>query len=233
MKRIILWNIRHGGGARVDGITDRLCSSHFDQIILTEFRNNSAGDQIKTRLKQAGFACQCTVETEKPRDNTVFLASRSELAEIDAPAPPALHRHRVITAVVDTIRIAAFYFPQDHAKAALFEYILELPEEFLTKPALLLGDFNTGKHYIDETGKTFYESHYLELIESRGWTDAWRNCHGDKREFSWYSHAGNGFRIDHMFASRALLPRIRQVDYMHQVREDCLSDHSAMILELS
>ena len=62
--------------------------------------------------------------------------------------------------------------------------------------------------------------------------DAYRHLHGDKREFTWFSNAGNGFRIDHFMVSRLLLPRVEACHYDHAPRESKASDHSVMTLEL-
>jgi endonuclease/exonuclease/phosphatase family metal-dependent hydrolase len=60
--------------------------------------------------------------------------------------------------------------------------------------------------------------------------DSFRFLHGYTREeHSWYSGAWGkqiGRRFDHIFASRCL--RVRRCEYLHDVRTDRLSDHSAI-----
>lgn len=53
------------------------------------------------------------------------------------------------------------------------------------------------------------------------------------REFSWYSHEGRGVRIDHVLASASLIERIRGAHYEHAVRESGISDHAAIVVEIS
>jgi exonuclease III len=73
----------------------------------------------------------------------------------------------------------------------------------------------------------------MDRVAELGFCDLWRQRYPDGREFSWYSHRGNGFRIDHAFLSPALAKRAGTVRYSHAERLAGLSDHSALILELS
>jgi exonuclease III len=117
-------------------------------------------------------------------------------------------------------------------KRAVFEFLLALPKSHLREPSILIGDFNTGKHYIDEKGKTFYCAKHFCQLETVGWIDAWRQHHGDRKEFTWFSNANNGFRVDHAFVSPTLFPRVRKVWYSHRERELKISDHSVLLLDL-
>jgi exonuclease III len=98
-------------------------------------------------------------------------------------------------------------------------------------PTLLVGDFNTGRHRIDETGKTFNLADRFEQLTEK-WTDAWRHIHGDKREFTWFSRSGNGFRIDHAFVTASLSDRLERAEYSQVEREQGVSDHSPLIVDL-
>lgn len=56
---------------------------------------------------------------------------------------------------------------------------------------------------------------------------------GEVREFSWFSHEGRGVRIDHALASGGLWPRVLGARYEHAVRESGVSDHAALVVEIS
>jgi exonuclease III len=56
-------------------------------------------------------------------------------------------------------------------------------------------------------------------------------------EWTWYSKLkggarGNGFRLDHCFATPILLPRVTSCRYSHLEREAGISDHSIAIVEV-
>ena len=63
-------------------------------------------------------------------------------------------------------------------------------------------------------------------------SDLGRTHNGElAQEYSWYSNAGNGFRIDHALAGMKVTSRCVNSYYDHSTR-DTLTDHSALIVEL-
>ena len=72
----------------------------------------------------------------------------------------------------------------------------------------------------------------LTALEKENYVDAFRHIHGQKEEYSWFSHQGNGYRYDHTYLSESLLPIVKNCYYIHEWREEGLSDHSSMVLEL-
>ena len=75
-------------------------------------------------------------------------------------------------------------------------------------------------------------AHFMDRVEAIGFRDLWRHRYPDGREYSWYSHRGNGFRIDHAFLSPGLAARAGAMRYSHEERLAGLSDHSVLLLEL-
>ena len=55
----------------------------------------------------------------------------------------------------------------------------------------------------------------------------------DEKEYSWYSNAGNGFRLDHFFVSKSIKDYVTKCYYNHNYRETKISDHSFMSLEIT
>jgi exonuclease III len=94
-------------------------------------------------------------------------------------------------------------------KAAFWEALNKAASALSHKRALIIGDLNTGAHFIDETRATFYSADaFVALGERLGWRDAFRLIHGDQREYSWWNHNRSA------------------------ARESKLSDHSQQILSL-
>jgi exonuclease III len=85
---------------------------------------------------------------------------------------------------------------------------------------------------VDEAGATDVTALFLDKIQAAGFRDVWRDRYPEGREYSWYSHRGNGFRIDHAFASPRLARRIGAIRYSHDERTTGLSDHSALLVEI-
>ena len=56
-------------------------------------------------------------------------------------------------------------------------------------------------------------------------------------EYTWYSTLkggvrGNGFRLDHAFATPRLAPRVKACRYSHVERDAGVSDHSMVLVEM-
>ena len=96
---------------------------------------------------------------------------------------------------------------------------------------MIVGDFNTGVHRIDETGTTFSEANRFDDLARAGWVDVWRRLNAPKREYSWSSNKGNGVRIDHALCSPRLAGSVVSARYEHAYREQGISDHSPLVVE--
>ena len=75
--KILTWNVRHGGGSRAVQCAERVVELNPDIAIITEFRNNSAGETIQAILTEAGFS-HLEHPKAQPRQNSVLVAARYE-----------------------------------------------------------------------------------------------------------------------------------------------------------
>jgi len=229
MTTITTWNIRHGGGSRLQQIIAVLNSySSSDVLVITEYRPNKNGKAIRAFLEEKGYNHQFATVTEENK-NGVLVASTLEF-EAKTDDRLAEHSHRVAIAQFEGFTLYGCYFPQQKEKQKVFDYLIE--ECGKSNRSIITGDINTGLHYIDEKGKSFYCAEVLYEL-NQIMPDAYRHQHGERKEYSWFSNAGNGFRIDHFMVSPALLGGVQSCEYDHEPRESKASDHSAMSLELS
>lgn len=166
----------------------------------------------------------------EPLKNSVFVASKHPFI-----ANSGIENIKYFSRIVDLkfkkFDLVGVYFPTKEKKLPVFEELIKLLS-LKTNCTVCIGDFNTGKHYIDEQGATFIGAHYINQIEDIGLIDAWRYTNKSKKEFSWYSSIGNGFRLDHTFISKNSVNFIEYCSYIHTPREEKITDHSAMILKL-
>ncbi|MGH2612161.1 MAG: endonuclease/exonuclease/phosphatase family protein, partial [Rhabdochlamydiaceae bacterium] len=63
--------------------------------------------------------------------------------------------------------------------------------------------------------------------------DAFRSISPDAKEYSWVGRTGDGYRYDHCFVSDNISSSIENCFYFHKPRNMRLSDHSAIITQLS
>jgi exodeoxyribonuclease-3 len=235
MMRLMTWNIRQGGGTRrMPEIALALLGHAADVIVVSELRSTTGG-QIAGTLADHGWKHQHRTPA-LPGRNGMLLASKRPLTPLrSADAPSAPGRWVEVHLPDPDLHIAGVHIPdgsRDRARKDFWAALLTTARRLRDKTAVLIGDFNTGRHLTDEAGKTFSCSEMMGRLASLGFVDAWRAKNPSQREFSWYSHKGSGFRIDHAFLSQPLAGRLREAVYSHSERENGLSDHSVMVVDV-
>jgi exodeoxyribonuclease-3 len=229
--RIVTLNIRHGGGRRGEVLAAFLKSLRPDLVVLTEFRRGATGGLLQSRLSEFGLTAQASAAT-RPAQNSVCIASAVPMEIVPFPALPG-DEHRLLMAKIGELRLIAAYFPQEEAKRPVFEHLRVHGIPALSTLGVIMGDLNTGMPFQDEAGQTFFCADAFADLLRDGMVDAWRMRNPAAREFTWYSARGNGFRIDHALCTPALDRRIQAIAYMHQCREERITDHSALMLDLT
>lgn len=245
--RIVYWNIRAGGGKRAGAVADQLVAWQPDVIGLSEFRGTPASQTLAQRLWDAGWPHQIqTVDPKAPAKNALLLASRYPLRRRRIAGMPGL-RVRWLMAKVDAPfpftagLMHAPNFTSPELKYPFLEAVLDIVERWRHGPALIGGDTNSGLRDLDEEnplGPQFHREYaFIEGLGARGWSDGFRHLHGTRREYTWYSHKDNGFRLDHAFLSPQLAPRLTAFRHdwgrnpAQPERREGLSDHAAMVLD--
>jgi len=56
---------------------------------------------------------------------------------------------------------------------------------------------------------------------------------GHQREYTWYSSHSQGYRLDHAFVTPSLVDRLERAEYSHIEREEGVSDHAPLIVEVT
>ncbi|TAH41951.1 MAG: hypothetical protein EYC71_11440 [Gammaproteobacteria bacterium] len=227
--KILTLNILHGGGKRTSEITRYISNQHADVVVLTEFRDNKNAELLRGQLRRDGMTWFAATSLA-PKQNGVCIASRTEFNARTYPELDSTNGHRVISAHFPDVSVYGLYFPQKLAKSVLFDFLLHGPPS--KDPAVLLvGDFNTGLHRIDEEGTTFHCTRQFETLSRTHYVDSWRSRNTNSKEFSWYSPKGNGFRIDHMFTTPKVDEQITRICYDQTPRLAKMTDHAALMVE--
>lgn len=252
---VLTWNVA-GRLARLDEQAERVLAHGADVVCLQEVIPNALG-RWTARLEDEGHAVAASaVAPDAPRVNRlgVLVASRHPIAHVE-PAAAVPWPERLLAADVQPsawpqpLRVVTLHAPlsarEDRVKIRSLEAVhasLAALDDDL--PALLCGDLNTPQYEArDGTVQTFAQTRAGRLRADRderhdriermiitgppGWRDAFRTLHGyDARDRSWKTGRHPGYRLDHILISPALTATACAYD--HSVREDGLSDHSAM-----
>jgi len=230
--RILTLNILRGGNQRIAALVAALRSHDADVLVLPEYRANDAGRRLASLLAGAGYGHWADADPP-PHTNSVAVASRLPFGAVTRPLEGNANAHRVLEVEVGSFTLGAVYFPLNLPKVAfLREQFLPLAASRVDQPYAFVGDWNTGRHYVDETGATFFGVAEFESLLAAGWTDAWRSLRPFAHEYSWYSNAGNGFRLDHALLSPSLTPALVAAEFSQQERLDRATDHAALVVDL-
>ena len=247
--RIVSWNIRAGGGRRVDKIAAQLQRWRPDVAALQEFRATPPSRTLAELLACQGLVHQrTTADPGEAASNRLLIASRWPLRRVPVASAPAEPGRWLLVRIAAT---AAFSLATVHVpnrvsgrKYPFLDAVLRVARGWRGGAGLIVGDTNSGRIGIDEQAPAFNqrEDAWIVALEAAGWRDAFRQLRGDSRAYSWYSpNAGNGFRLDQAFVNARLMSRVREVRYAwgslagsrrRDARRDALSDHAALIVDL-
>ena len=229
--RLLAWNIRQGGGQRVPAILTEVSKHGPDILVLTEARGTAPTMKLRAGLESQGYTHQ-HVPTGPTTANSVLVAAKSRLRP-HATSLTGGRGQRVACCAVGTLNVIGAYFPSVPPHILRFyNSIAPLTRKWSSRPTVLVGDLNSGLNGVDTEASRFSAAPGMQRLLNEGWTDAWRHVHGDRREYSWYSDYGNGYRIDHALLSPSALPLLRHAEYDHGPRLAGTSDHSVLLVEL-
>lgn len=237
-----------GGGRRRRQIVDHINTFRPDVAVLTEYRDANSHD-LRTMLTDIGLQHQIRTADPEGGYAAALLASRQPLTPgpvtlgLDPPTSRWIHATIEHTAwdIACCLIPAGGSGPQRAEKGEFWDAILDNEPQLRERPTIITGDFNTGRHHIDETGATFQAADRLEAILERGWTDAFRQLHGDVPAPTWWSPGHhNGFRLDHTLLSPGSPPPLGshyQTNDSNGERicgpgKGMTSDHAVMITDL-
>lgn len=204
-----------------------------DVIVLTEIKRSKGTGYISDRLQALNY----NVRYQEPDENGYgsMLASKYPIHEINSEderlgprvASAALDIHGQI---VDVIGVYV-HIRRGEEKRSFLDNVLEHIEGHPEGPMVFCGDFNILEpdHVPHYSKFEEWEYEFYKRLGQIGLRDAFRLLNHDKIEYSWVGNRGEGYRYDHIFMSADLLPSIVNCRYLHDPRENGLSDHSGMI----
>lgn len=226
------WNIKHGGSIdRIPKIISSIISHGADIVVITEFRT-SHQERLVEDLAKEGYLHFISSEPQ-PKTNGIFIASKLAMRPLTSSyVQDSVKQRWLEVEIIDmSCRLLCLHVPgakDAWGKEPFWRSVLKYAEDTVDERVLMIGDFNTGLD-MDTQGTPFVLSECMESLLGMGWTDVWRAMNPGVREYSWYSNAGNGFRLDYLYASPSMVNEVTDVRYSHAERERGHSDHSMMV----
>lgn len=233
--RVVAWNLRHGGGRRVAEIALALAEHAPDVVVLTEFHGQRGGG-VRGVMADRGLTHQVGSVADGD-ENSVLVASRWPMRadpERLGAFPGGVNRW-VDVEFASGLRLSGVHVPDDTrraAKASSWHFLNGLARGRGEGAWVVAGDFNSGRHGIDEVGRRFTGTALLGTFCTLGMTDAWRELNPHSRERSWVGPRGEATRIDAVFVSRGLRKSLQRAYFTQEPRERGVSDHAMLVVEL-
>lgn len=120
------------------------------------------------------------------------------------------------------------------ARECYLAHLSDYADKNKDKQTVLIGDFNSCTSNDTDEKNTLEDAAPVFQALKSTWVDAWETA-GNKLSnddrFT-YSSGISGRRLDYAFLSPGLEGHLLSAGHLHDVRRRCLSDHSALVIEL-
>jgi exonuclease III len=252
---LVSWNVA-GRKSRLQQQADRVLELSPDVVCLQEVTPVTAGAWAE-RLAEAGLSAAVAPlprSREGSRPLAVLTAAREPPEACPVEGVPWPERVLAVRAgALEVVNVHSPISPKPGLAKVLTHEAVFRHLAGGSGPRVVLGDLNTPRReHPDGSVWTFARDRYGRLREDRGerwdaaesalirgleqhgFRDAFRALNGfDSKEPSWeWPRWGGGWRLDHLIASAEVA--VTACSYRHDWRrEDKLSDHSALVAELS
>jgi exonuclease III len=253
--KLLTWNVA-GRAGRLPEQAAAVAAAGADVVALQEVTRRTLPGW-EAALAEAGYTSVSAVELAPPerrRPLGVLTAARAPLEPL--PPPPVPWPERILCCVIEGVEVINLHSPiapaPELAKVRTHEAVAAYLAARPRTPRVLCGDLNTPRREHDD-GSVLTFAHDTNgrlrpergerwdraeralvhtLRAEHGWVDAYRALHGyGHREASWtFAQDRGGWRLDHVLV-HGLEPVAAA--YAHEWRRAGLSDHSALVVELT
>jgi exonuclease III len=212
-----------------------------DVHVLSEYRVPKAGDKIASALNKAGW--RHALHASIPAGlKGVALFARQPLERAPDLIRTWRSRGHDLTQWIVAARIPRYdlaicgtYIPYADGplKNAVWNSLIGCARRHARSRVLIAGDFNSGFACDSDTNRSYTVAPLDRMCSVS--VDTWRAVTPVPAHCDWITWAGpngKGNRLDYAFATRALAPSIKVVSHRHELREQGVSDHSAIVVDV-
>lgn len=240
----ICWNLANPSIDRAKKQAAWLITQNFDLLLLTECKKSEGCLFLEHYFQDFGYH----VVFPKPSNNEygVMLISKCKPELSNFSKLMTVLNDRVISVKIPVfekkIEIILTYVPSRNAtdekiarkKQFLENLLLCFEKDPENHDRIFCGDFNILEPSHDPHYSFFekWEYDFYSRLSDFNMIDIYRHFYPTEKEYSWVGRTNDGYRYDHFFASRDLIPIIIECKYYHEPRLNRLSDHSAVICKM-
>ena len=206
----------------------------------TKVRPEQIDEEFLETLKPEGYANTIWNPAEKSgysgtalftKKQPVLIKKGFDIPEFDGEGRIIIARYEDF---ISPFTLFNIYFPNGQMSEERLKYKMDFYDAFLEyadalikrgENLIIIGDFNTAHNEIDlknpkqnenYSGFLPVERTWIDKFISHGYSDTFRVLHPDSIEYSWWTYRFNarerniGWRIDYVFVSQGLLPRVKE-----------------------
>ncbi len=251
--KIISYNVNGIRAAIKKGFVEWIASNDYDVICLQETKANR--DQVELdALEELGYQSSWHSAEKKGYSGVATFYKKKPKLIVEGCGIETYDKEgRVLRTDFGAMTLLNCYFPsgttgsvrQDVKFAFLDDFMMYIEELKKTrKKIIVVGDYNIAHTEIDihnpktnkkSSGFLPEEREWMTKWFESGFTDAYRNTHPEKIEYSWWSYragarANNkGWRIDYQSVTNNLAKKIKDCYHLNDVVH---SDHCPVYLEI-
>jgi exodeoxyribonuclease-3 len=216
-----------------------------DMIVLTETSSGPGSRFLAEHAEQAG---NTVIHQPQPGERGCLLISRIPIQARPDLTHAVSAPGRVVAATLpdhEDLAVIGVYVPSsDRAPdkvirkqtfvTTLLAAIAQLPPAAIAR-LVLAGDYNViaRDHQPAYRGFLPFEYGMLDTLDGLGLVDAHHHHRPGVQAHSWIGRGGNGYCFDYIHLGPALLPHLRGCDYLHEPRDQRLTDHAALTATLA
>src|SRR5262249_25836150 len=149
--RLLAWNIRQGGGSRLSRIAEALKRHDAEIVILSEYRGGPSASRLFGALHSPGYS-HATTLVPPPGRNGLLASARHPFREHGGVGVGLPEPYRMVMVDFAVFRLIGIYMPNLRAKIPYWEALIAALSSQSPNRALAIGDFNTCRAYVDESG---------------------------------------------------------------------------------
>ena len=190
----------------------------------------------------AGYQTHLILPPTAAERGVAALSRAASSRTVEQPTGVELSHRLTVTDIAGTVTLIGVYVPSrdatgpkmDRKRRFLTQTLEVVQHAAQTGRVVLMGDLNIVSRAHRPRYRAFRSWEYdaLDSIAGFGLVDAFTETHPGVQAHSWIGRTGNGYRYDYAFVSEDLVESVRGCEYLHEPREQGLSDHAALLLTL-
>ena len=227
--RIMTWDIDSGGREKIEAIINSIEKEDCEILVITGFRVNHNKENFFNELRGIGYKYFVYNRQENKYKDTVLIVSRDRLNIIKYNSR---FKESFLIVEKDDVYIAGMNFTNNKTQKELVEVFNRELSQYKNKHLIVAGNMQTAQNYAmpNSLNKQLCKK-YLNF-DQMGFNNCIVECGYAKDTYSWKSKKSGEYNVDFILANKKIDLSESYCYYNSTVKEDNISSHSIIVLNL-